>query len=83
MMIFRFKGLRMSFGENDLAASLVAINNLNKRLQHASADGRKQKELHEIATQIMLECSVIREVTVPPVIKVKPGLLSRWFNKKE
>ena len=82
MMIFRFKGVRMSFGQNDLAASLVAVNNLNKRLQHASADGRKLKELNEIATQIMLECSVIREVTVP-VIKVKPGLLSRWFNKKD
>lgn len=72
----------MSFGQNDLAASLVAVNNLNKRLQNASADGRKLKELNEIATQIMLECSVIREVTVP-VIKVKPGLFSRWFNKKD
>jgi hypothetical protein len=72
----------MSFGQTDLAASLVAVNNLNKRLQHASADGRKNKELNQIATQIMLECSVIREVTVP-AIKVKPGFFSRLFNKKE
>lgn len=81
-MIFRFKGVRLNLGENDLAGSIVAINRLNAELQKASADGRKRKQVRDIASQIILECEVIREVTTPkPVINVKPGLLSRWFGE--
>ena len=81
-MIFRFKGVRLNLGENDLAGSIVAINRLNAELQKVSADGRKRKQMRDIASKIMLECEVIREVSMPqPVIKVKPGLLSRWFGE--
>lgn len=73
----------MNLGENDLAASLVAVNRLNMQMQRISADGRKQAQIHELATQIMLECSVIREVTAPPLVKVKPGFFARFFGKKE
>lgn len=92
-MIFRFKNVRLNLGENDLAGSIVAINRFNAELQKVSADGRKRKQMRDIATQIMLECEVIREVTSQPLPKiepgsshplarVKPGLLSRWLGIK-
>jgi hypothetical protein len=70
----------MNLGENDLASSLVAVNRLNMQLQRLSADGRKQAQMHELATQIMLECSVIREITAPPLVKVKQGWLAKLFG---
>lgn len=80
-MIFRFKNVRLNLGENELAGSIVAINRLNAELQKVSADGRKRKQMRDIASQIILECEVIREVAMPrPLIQVKPGLLSRWFG---
>jgi hypothetical protein len=70
----------MSIGEQTLASSLVAINNLNKQLQRISADGRRYKEMRELATQIMLECQAIREVTEEALGDKKPGLFKRWFG---
>lgn len=79
-MIFRFKGVRMSIGEQTLGSSLVAVNNLNMKLQRISADGRRHKEMRELATQIMLECQMIREVTEEALGDKKPGLFERWFG---
>jgi hypothetical protein len=71
----------MNIGANNLAASLVEVNKLNMKLQRISADGRRQKEMRELATQIMLECQVIREVTEEALGGKKPGLFERWFGK--
>lgn len=79
-MIVRYKNVRMNLGENDLAASLVAVNQLNMKLQRISADGRRRKEMHELATQILLECEVIRETTNQALSGKKPGLFERWFG---
>jgi hypothetical protein len=70
----------MNIGENNLAASLVQINKLNMKLQRISADGRRQDEMRELATQIMLECQTIREVTEIALQQTKPGLFERWFG---
>lgn len=80
MMIFRFKGALLIMGEVNLASSLVAVNQLNSKLQRLSADGRKQKEINAIAAQIMLECEVIREVTNNALEDKTPGLFKRWFG---
>lgn len=70
----------MSIGEHDLAKSIVDICKLSSELQKVSADGRKRKQMRDIATQIIIECNLIREATEPPLVKVKPGFLSRWFG---
>jgi hypothetical protein len=70
----------MSIGEHDLARSIVEVNKLSSQLQKVSADGRKRKQMRDIATQMIIECNLIREATEPPLVKVKPGLLSRWFG---
>ena len=70
----------MIIGETNLASSLVEVNKLNGKLQRLSADGRRHKEMQELATQIMLECQVIREVTEAALKKSKPGLFERWFG---
>ncbi len=70
----------MSFGEHDMAKSIVDICRLSSELQKVSADGRKRKQMRDIATQIILECEVIREVTSPPLVKVKPGFFARLFG---
>jgi hypothetical protein len=80
MMIFRFKGAMLIMGEINLAQSLVAVNNLNSKLQRISADGTKAEEVHALATQILLECEVIREVTNKALQGTKPGLFERWFG---
>lgn len=80
MMIFRFKGVILIMGEINLASSLVAVNNLNSKLQRISADGTKTEEVHALATQILLECEVIREVTNKALQGTKPGLFERWFG---
>lgn len=67
-------------GEINLAQSLVAVNNLNNKLQRISADGSKAKEVHNLATQILFECEVIRDVTNRALQKTKPGLFERWFG---
>lgn len=70
----------MNTGNENMAASLVAINNLNSKLQRISADGRRYKEMRELATQIMLECHVVRETTEAALGEKKPGLFERWFG---
>lgn len=70
----------MSIGNENMAASLVEVNKLNMKLQRISADGRRHQEMQELATQIMLECAVIREVTEAALRKEKPGLFERWFG---
>lgn len=67
-------------GEINLAQSLVAVNNLNSKLQRISADGTKAEEVHDLATQILLECEVIRDVTNKALQGTKPGLFERWFG---
>lgn len=67
-------------GEINLAQSLVAVNNLNSKLQRISADGTKAEEIHALATQILLECEVIREETNKALQGTKPGLFERWFG---
>lgn len=81
-MIFRSSNARLNLGENNLGDAIVAITRMSSELQKVSADGRKRKQMREIATQIMLECEVIREITSPPLAKVKPGLLSKWLGIK-
>ena len=80
MMIFRFKGVILIMGEINLASSLVAVNNLNSKLQRISADGTKTEEIYAVATQILLECEVIREETNRALHETKPGLFERWFG---
>lgn len=36
--------------------------------------------MRELATQIMLECQMIREVTEEALGEKKPGLFERWFS---
>ena len=79
-MIIRYKGVRMNTSNENMAASLVEVNKLNMKLQRISADGRRHEEMKELATQIMLECAVIREVTEAALKKDKPGLFERWFG---
>ena len=81
MMIFRFDWGVFIMGEIDLAGSLVAVKRLNNKLQRISADPNKAKEVHDIATQILLECEIIREATNHALENKKPGLFETWFGK--
>ncbi len=80
MMIFRFKWGVFIMGEVNLASSLVAVNRLNSKIQRMSADGSKAKEVHELATQILIECEIIREATNHALQSEKPGIFKRWFG---
>jgi hypothetical protein len=80
MMIFRFNWGVFIMGEINLASSLVTVNRLNSKIQRISADGSRAKEVHDIATQILLECEIIREATNHALQGDKPGFFKRWFG---
>jgi len=67
-------------GEIDLAGSLSTVKRLNNKLQRICADPNKIKEVNDIATQILLECEIIREATNHALENKKPGLFERWFG---
>lgn len=81
-MIFRSSNARLNLGENDLGKAIVTITRMSSELQKASADGKNRRLMRDIATQIMLECEVVREITSEPLARVKPGFLSRWLGIK-
>jgi len=69
-------------GEIDLSASLVKVNQLNNQLQRVSADARNQQKVRDLASQILLECEIIREVTDSALKDSPPGLFEKWFGKR-
>lgn len=65
-MIYRFKGMRLNTSKESLAASIVAINQLNMRLQRLSAALQDKQAIRETVEQMAMECYAIREIMEPP-----------------
>lgn len=47
----------------NLGQSITAVNALARKIQSASADGRRNAEVYELATQLIIEAQHIREMT--------------------
>ncbi len=50
----------------DYSQSVVAIGHLARKLQKVSASSSNADESYKVATEIMFECSQIRESLRPP-----------------
>lgn len=48
---------------HNLGYSVTAINNLARKIQAKSADGKHNAEVYELATQLILEAQAIRQMT--------------------
>lgn len=51
----------MNIDKTDHSANVVAVGELARKLQKASASPNNTKQVYELATTIMLECQHIRE----------------------
>jgi len=47
----------------NVGASVTAVINLSREMQGLAASGQKNQEVYELATNIMIECQRIRELT--------------------
>lgn len=66
----------MKIDKNDYSSSVVAINALARKLQKEAAHPDNVQAVYKIATDIMLECQNIRQLTNKPP-KTLAGYIKR------
>lgn len=65
----------MKINDGDYSKSVVAINALARELQKKAAVPNNEKAVYKLATDIMLECQEIRDLT-----KQEPKTLSDYIK---
>lgn len=66
----------MKINDGDYSKSVVAVNALARELQKKAAVPNNDREIYKLATDIMLECQEIRDLT-----KQEPKTLSDYIKR--